>query len=186
MRKIIFIFYDFYPGKPPIEKLNAALLEASESGKLSGVASALDHGADIECFSGNLQNPLQVAALSGHLDVVKYLVEKGANLEALHESGEKLTALHYAALNSKLDVLEYLIEKKANIETKDMSEMTPLKSTAWRGIFDSTRCLADHGADINTICGWLGKNGIHLTISSNGGKIIYLRNNQASPLTENQ
>ncbi len=78
--------------------LNDQLLEASDSGNLSSVALALEHGANIESFSDNYQheNALQVASVNGHLEVVKYLVERGANLEAVHEDGEMTTALHLA------------------------------------------------------------------------------------------
>jgi ankyrin repeat protein len=137
------------------------------------VKCLVDHGADIEGFSGNLQNSLQIATINGHLNVVKYLVEKGANLEATPDINDKTTALHYAAVYYKLDVLEYLIGKGANIETKDGTDLTPLANTAWRGLFDVVKCLVDHGADINTKVGAYGKNGIHYMISSNDGKLFW-------------
>jgi ankyrin repeat protein len=155
--------------------LKDQLLEASDSGNLSSVVLALEHGADIESFSDNYQheNALQVAAVNGHLDVVKYLVERGANLEAVHEDGEMITALHFAAMSGELEVLEYLIGKKANIETKDARGLTPLKNAALRDLFDVVKILADHGADINTNCKEFGMNAIHFTISSRGGKQIH-------------
>ncbi len=111
--------------------------------------------------------------MNGHLDVVKYLVERGANLEAVHEDGEMITALHLAALNGEIEVLEYLIGKKANIETKDGRGLTPLKNAALRDLFDVVKILADHGADINTNCEAFGMNAIHFAISSRGGKDMH-------------
>ncbi len=46
------------------------------------------------------------AAVSGHLDVVKYLVEKGADVKAADNDG--WTPLHWAAELGLLDVVKYL------------------------------------------------------------------------------
>jgi ankyrin repeat protein len=49
---------------------------------------------------------LQWAAVSSHLDVVKYLVEKGADVKSAENDGK--TPLNRAARNSHLDVVKYL------------------------------------------------------------------------------
>ncbi|CAK9253192.1 unnamed protein product, partial [Sphagnum jensenii] len=56
--------------------------------------------------------PLHRAAEKGHLDVVKYLVEKGADVKAANKYG--YTPLHWAASSGKLDIVKYLVEKGAD------------------------------------------------------------------------
>jgi ankyrin repeat protein len=47
---------------------------------------------------------LRWATLNGHLDVVKYLVEQGANIHALDDDD----ALCWAAENGHLEIVNYL------------------------------------------------------------------------------
>jgi ankyrin repeat protein len=41
-----------------------------------------DCGLDIEATTSDLRTPLYLAAYGGNLDVCKYLLEKGANVDA--------------------------------------------------------------------------------------------------------
>ena len=50
--------------------------------------------------------PLLLAALKGHLEVVKFLVWIGCDKEAKHNDGS--TLLHLASLNGHLEVVKYL------------------------------------------------------------------------------
>ena len=61
---------------------------------------------------------LHLAAMGGHLEVVKYFLEKGgAEVNVKDNCGS--TALHLAAWNGHLEVLKYLLEKggaEANVK----------------------------------------------------------------------
>ncbi|RPB21249.1 ankyrin, partial [Terfezia boudieri ATCC MYA-4762] len=57
---------------------------------------------------------LYSAAYSGHADVVRLLLEKGANIEATR-SDDGATALDSAAYSGHADVVRLLLEKGANI-----------------------------------------------------------------------
>ena len=57
----------------------------------------------------------------GHLEVVKYLLEKGG-AEVNVKDNFGMTALHYAAENGHLEVVKYLLEKggaEVNVKTND-------------------------------------------------------------------
>ena len=51
----------------------------------------------------DIHDALRWAAARGHLDIVKYLVSKGANMHDCHK-----TTLRGAASNGHLDIVKYL------------------------------------------------------------------------------
>ena len=61
---------------------------------------------------------------SGNLEIVQYLVENGANINAKNDSGS--TALMIASYEGKFEVVEYLIEKGANVNAKNNDGLTAL------------------------------------------------------------
>lgn len=73
-------------------------------------------------------NALHFAAEKGHKDIVKKLIENGANKDATDNEG--WTALHLAAANGHLDIVEKLVEKKANKDAIDNQERTALHFAA--------------------------------------------------------
>lgn len=52
---------------------------------------------------------LHLACANGNLDVVKYLIEHGANIN--QENGPKMRAIHYAADKGQSDVIKYLLSQ---------------------------------------------------------------------------
>ncbi|KAJ8966238.1 hypothetical protein NQ314_003653 [Rhamnusium bicolor] len=72
---------------------------------------------------------LHYAARNGHLDVCKFLIEKGADIDSVTRVG-KATALCRASSAGKKDVVEYLINQKANIFIQDSDGKTALHRAA--------------------------------------------------------
>ena len=72
------------------------------------------------------RSPLHYACENGHLNIVKYLIEKqNVNKEAKDRDG--WTPLYCACENGHLNVVQYLIEKQnVNKEAKDDKDRTPL------------------------------------------------------------
>ena len=58
--------------------------------------------------------PLAQASYKGHLEVVKYLVKQGANIHATGDS-----PVRWAASSGHLDVVKYLVEQGADIHAWD-------------------------------------------------------------------
>ena len=90
--------------------------------------------------------PLIYVARKGHVDVMKDLLEKGANGEA-KDSSEK-TPLIFATLKGNVDIVKYLLHKGANIEGKDYLGKTPLMYAAGGGHLDVVKHLLEKGANI--------------------------------------
>ena len=80
-------------------------------------------------------SPLQMAATKGQFEMVKYLVEKGADLNYTHPM-TKMSAFHLAAFDDYQDIVKYLAEKGAdkNLLMKgDMSIVRIMKEEGERG-----------------------------------------------------
>ena len=69
---------------------------------------------------------LNVAVGRGHLEMVKYLVEKGADVSAKAGlGGDRGTVLHFAAKEGCLEMVKYLVEHGADVNAKDDDGRTP-------------------------------------------------------------
>ena len=91
------------------------------------------------------RTPLHAAADNGHLPVVQYLCEQGADKEARDNDGE--TPLHKAALEGHLPVAQYLCEQGADKEARDNDGWTPLHWAALEGHLPVVQYLCEQGAD---------------------------------------
>jgi len=89
--------------------------------------------------------PMHYAAENGHLPVVQYLCEQGANNEA-RSNGDR-TPLHLAAYEGHLPVVQYLCKQGADKETKDNCNMTPLHWAAVKDHLPVVKYLCKQGAD---------------------------------------
>lgn len=121
-----------------------ALFLAVVSHKKEIATLLADAGADLNKRCG--YEPALHAAISiDEPDLVKMLLEKGADIESINWDGR--TALHEAAFRSK--IVELLLKKGANVEARDKNGETPLLLYSdGRGTVDTITLLLNAGADI--------------------------------------
>lgn len=93
---------------------DTALLLAAYYNKPAAVERLLAGGAEINPKGWT---PLQYAVFAGHPEMVKYLIEKGSNIDA--RAPNQQTALMFAARMGDLQIANYLIEAKADWSLKD-------------------------------------------------------------------
>uniref|UniRef100_A0A5S6QKX3 Poly [ADP-ribose] polymerase n=1 Tax=Trichuris muris TaxID=70415 RepID=A0A5S6QKX3_TRIMR len=127
------------------------MLEASKAGDLQSVKRIVQHSADsdsvLNCrdVDGRNSTPLHFAAGYNRFDVVKFLVESGANLHARDKGG--LEPLHNACSYGHYEVTDLLIKNGADVNACDLWKFTPLHEAAANGKFDICKLLLAHGAD---------------------------------------
>lgn len=92
---------------------------------------------------------LHTAASHGMLDTVKFLVGKGAKVNA--GSADIWTPLHNAAEKGHLAVAEFLIDNGANFNSASGSLITPLHDAAIQGQVDMIDLLLDKGATLDPL-----------------------------------
>ncbi|UCH66470.1 MAG: ankyrin repeat domain-containing protein [Ignavibacterium sp.] len=72
----------------------------------------------------NQERPLHWAALSGNVDVVNFLLDNGAEINAV--DAQQMTPLHWAAWQGQLEVTKVLVTRGAEINEISRSSQTPL------------------------------------------------------------
>ncbi|AMV36427.1 ankyrin repeat domain-containing protein [Planctomyces sp. SH-PL62] len=97
----------------------SGLTKLAAEGDEAGVRRMLDEGAPVDVVTDGPSNmtPLQVAAKEGHLEVVKLLLERGADVNHVDEKG--FTPVTTAARASEWQVLKVLAEHGGDFRTPD-------------------------------------------------------------------
>lgn len=97
--------------------------------------------------------PLHQAAANGHVQIVRFLVMRGANVLARNESSQ--TVLHLAAAQGHDGVIEHILQSegeeiKASIGWIDDQGFTALHRAAAGGHEECVRVLVEAGAEIES------------------------------------
>jgi len=133
-------------GESPHEK---ALFNACEKGNLPEIKKLISKRlVNIETTDKNDATPLVLAAENGHLKIVQYLINQGADKEGIEDNYEKKeTPLMSAAKNGHLTIVQYLVEYGANKEAEDNMGNTPLMYAVFNENLETIKYLVEQGAD---------------------------------------
>ncbi|HXC04009.1 MAG TPA: ankyrin repeat domain-containing protein [Bacteroidia bacterium] len=104
----------------------------------------VEHGADPGPVMGKGWKVYDHAALSGNLEIVKYLLSlsEAGDIHARDENGQ--TFMHWAALGYNTEVMKYLLDVlKFDSSEKDKNGMTVLMFAAYGGSMDMMRYLVE-------------------------------------------
>lgn len=126
----------------PTEK---AIRKAIKGGDLAIVAQLLGDNKERLEFISAFGPWLHVAARSGHLDIVKWLVSKGADIDAVGGISNA-RALDEATSGGHLPIVEYLVNQGAKIDTTDPVR-NPLFSAIVCGRTEIAKLLIEKGID---------------------------------------
>lgn len=112
--------------------------------KSDKVAKALmaDSKTDIEKLDSAGENAMMLAALNGDADLVKALIDKGAEVNK-----QGWAPLHYAAANGHDDIVKILLDNSAYIDAGSPNGTTPLMMAARGNHLSTVKVLLDGGAD---------------------------------------
>jgi len=105
-----------------------SIWSAAAEGDLKAVKEHLAQGVDINAKEDKLDiTALSLAALYDHAEIVAFLVQKGADVNARGDDGG--TALHAAAFLGQYEVAKLLVQKGADVNAKKEDGETPISST---------------------------------------------------------
>ena len=182
MRYLILLLIAIFAFGAPIHK-------AVKSGNLQEVKGVLN-SSNIELKDKRGNTPLCYAAYFGYEDILKYLVDSGADTNAKCWSNN--TPLHFASYTHHFFNLKYLLDHKANVNLKGWQNNTPLIFAAFISAQDSVKELLKRGADINAQ-GYQGNSALHFAafwgyveivkiLLENGANKDLLNDNYKTPL----
>ena len=110
--------------------------------------AALKRGAKIDSpFNSQMNPPLCTAATNGHFEIVKYLAETGADLEA-KDFYSGTPSLPCAVFENRIEIVKYLIDKKCNINVKSYWDITSLHAAASSHNLYLVEYLLENGAEL--------------------------------------
>ena len=117
------------------------------------------HGALVDVRGQDGRTPLHAASMLGHVDIMRWLFDHGADVNALQEY-QCWTPLHLAAGNLYPEAVQLLLDHNADINSRNEAGNTPLCVTMFESFpsrkeytADVVRQLLAHGADPNTCNG---------------------------------
>ena len=132
-----------------------ALHEACFSGCLKCVEILLEQNVVVDPLKHGDWTPLMIASTHGYVDIVKKLIQYGANVQRLNKDG--WNAFHLAARKGHIKVLECLLEDCMTLwDTVSKNGRTPLHTACMHGKAKTVEFLlqsAHYESDMKDSCG---------------------------------
>ncbi|WP_456201480.1 ankyrin repeat domain-containing protein [Wolbachia endosymbiont of Protocalliphora sialia] len=153
--------------------LDEGLLTAVQDGNLNEAEDLVSRNANVNTTDIYSWTPLHWAAFEDRLEIARFLIKKGADINAADKGPYGKKPVHVAIENNSKDIIGFLLSKGVSINDTDKQGYTPLHYAAWRGRLEIAELLVDKGASINTAdASTAGKKPIHVAAENNSKSII--------------
>lgn len=131
-------------------------LELAESLLINGDDSDEKINIDklYDIYDDDEDNPLVAYACAyDYIDIVKFLVENGANVNCYEDNGGYImsTPLMHACKNNNLELVKYLVDCGAKINIELYNCIMPLRYACDNNNLEMVKYLVEHGANIDRI-----------------------------------
>jgi ankyrin repeat protein len=125
------------------------MMKAARSGHLSCVQFLVEQGAKIEyTYNRSNHSSLRIAVTYGPADVVSYLLDAGANVDAVNWKGRTLLAeISSSKTFQSATVMRLLLDHGANIDAQDNYRYTALINATHAKNIDAVKLLLENGAN---------------------------------------
>ena len=150
-----------------------ALMKAVKDNDIALVSELIKQGVDVNELDANQDAPLIIAAYKGYTEIVKLLLEAGADVSVV-DPGMKATALHAAAYAGNAEAAKLLIEYKIDMDKQGpYNGYTALHDAVWQNNIETVKVLIEPGANLN-IKSNTGKTPLEFAKSRNHREIVAL------------
>src|SRR6267143_1988614 len=124
------------------------IFEVSVLGKLEQVRNLINLDPSlVNSYSPDGFTPVALAAYLGQKDVTEYLLEKGANVNAMAKNATGFTPLTGAIANNHAEISKILVKKGADVNHRYEGGVSPLMEASLNGNLELVRFLLENGAD---------------------------------------
>jgi uncharacterized protein len=144
-----------YAGRQDIRDLLLArgsqleIHDAAAAGRLDRVKEFVEkNAAQAKALSPDGFPVIALAAVFGHLEVARYLAEKGADVSAVATNGTSYNALTGSVTGGHTDIVKWLLETGVDPNYRYGPGYTPLLAAAANGRLEIVKLLLAHGADL--------------------------------------
>lgn len=162
------------------------LMLTARTGAVNVAELLVRHGANVNASEQfREQTALMWAAAEGHVDMVTFLLSKGAAVNVRAKANDwpnqmtseprvqyrptgGLTALLYAARGGCMGCVQALLKGGADIDLPNPDGMTPLMMAIDNSHYKVARYLLDQGANPNT-WDWWGRTPLYVVVNMRGG-----------------
>ncbi|KAG8184304.1 hypothetical protein JTE90_008988 [Oedothorax gibbosus] len=132
------------------ENGHTPLMETASAGHVEVAKLLVERGASINTHSNEFkESALTLACYKGHLEMVRFLLEAGADRE--HKTDEMHTALMEASMDGHVEVARLLLDSGAQVNMPADSFESPLTLAACGGHVELAMLLLDRGANIEEV-----------------------------------
>jgi ankyrin repeat protein len=121
--------------------------QAIKNNNLMYIKSVIDNNNELVDYVTIWGTWLHDASRYGMYDVVKYLIEKGANVN-VKGGNRNAGPLTNAAFKGHKDIIELLLENGAILDTSDF-DVNPLFAAIYNGHIDVVKYLVENGIDLD-------------------------------------
>ena len=126
-------------------------VEACVNNNLEKVKEMVENGYDFEYnleLDNKVRSPLAYAVKHGSIDVARYLIEKGADI---NDDEVYPSPLKIAVRNKNVEMTSLLLDNGAIVDICDAKHSTPLQWAVFGGCEEIVKLLLDNGADANHV-----------------------------------
>jgi uncharacterized protein len=156
------------------KKLELDVFEASAVGDLERLKNTVNNDpSSVFSYSPDGFTALALAAYLGQKESAEYLVERGADLNALARNDTGYTALTGAVSQNHNGIAKFLVVKGAQVNHGYEGGFTPLMHAAYAGNVELVSFLLENGAD-PTAKNEEGKTPLTFALEKNHAQIIEL------------
>jgi ankyrin repeat protein len=153
---------------PNIWPAMSPLHSACTGGRLSCAAVLLEHGVSVNVLDDRGRTPLMYAIAAGYLEVLQWLIRKGADVTTVDRFGN--TILHFCSPENDNEQCVFLVgllanspENKHILTAANHAGDTPLHHATRRGNYSMVAALMSQSVRCNS-SGWRGRTPLHLAV----------------------
>ena len=107
----------------------------------------ITHVANINALDKTGRSPLFIAAKHGRFEIVKFLLQCGADIHAKSNSGQSV--LYIAAYSGSVEIVKLFHQEGVDINAKDNKGWSPLHCAAYHGHLAVVKYLIENRAWLN-------------------------------------